>query len=268
MGSAAVLSDVHGNLTAFEAVVADVQSRGVDRVVNLGDFVGKGPRGHEVVELARRVCDVNVMGNWDDFLPGYYCTPEADAGTRFWGGQLTADDREWLGGLAFCVDLRVSGLLFRLFHASATSVHTRVRRDHSAQEFDQMFGPTEATMACCAPTGRLAADVVGYGDIHSPYVVSKPTADGPVKTLFNAGSVGNSIGDPTPSYVLIHGVLDGVEPAPWSLEFVRVPYDWESELAVARGVDMPNFAEYEQEIRNGIFRGIPTRYDGVNYHRL
>lgn len=41
----AVVSDVHGNLTAFEAVLADIDARGITRVVNLGDVVGKGPRG-------------------------------------------------------------------------------------------------------------------------------------------------------------------------------------------------------------------------------
>lgn len=266
MGSVAVVSDVHGNLTAFEAVVADIQRRGVDLVVNLGDFVGKGPRGHEVVQLAEQVCDVNVQGNWDDFLPGYYCTPEADAGTQFWGGQLSAADREWLGQLPFCADIWISGALCRLFHASASSVHTRVRRVHSDDEFESMFLPTPATSVVA--TGDQAADVVGYGDIHSPYLVSRPTADGVARSLFNAGSVGNNIGDPTPSYALLHGEVGSRELGSWSVEFVRVPYDWEAELEFARSVGMPMFAEYEQELRNGIFRGVPTRYDGVDYHRV
>ncbi len=41
----AVVSDVHGNVTAYEAVLADIDARGITRVVNLGDVVGKGPRG-------------------------------------------------------------------------------------------------------------------------------------------------------------------------------------------------------------------------------
>lgn len=266
MGSVAVVSDVHGNLTAFEAVVADIQNRGVDLVINLGDFVGKGPRGHEVVQLAQQVCDVNVQGNWDDFLPGYFGTDAADAGTRFWGEQLTPADCEWLGQLPFCADIWVSGALCRFFHASASSVHTRVRRQHSDGEFESMFMPTEATSAVA--TGDRVADVVGYGDIHSPYLVSGPTPDGMARTLFNSGSVGNNIGNPMPSYALIHGEVGSCEQASWSIEFVRVPYDWEAELAFARSVEMPMFAEYEQELRNGIFRGVPARYDGVNYHRV
>ena len=43
----AIISDVHGNVTALEAVLADIQARGITRVVNLGDVIGKGPRGSE-----------------------------------------------------------------------------------------------------------------------------------------------------------------------------------------------------------------------------
>ena len=45
----ALISDVHGNLTALEAVLADIDARGIGRILNLGDYVGKGPRDREVV---------------------------------------------------------------------------------------------------------------------------------------------------------------------------------------------------------------------------
>jgi predicted phosphodiesterase len=41
----ALISDVHGNLTALEAVLGDIDTRGIGRIFNLGDYVGKGPRG-------------------------------------------------------------------------------------------------------------------------------------------------------------------------------------------------------------------------------
>jgi len=50
----ALISDVHGNLTALEAVLADIGRRGIGRIFNLGDYVGKGPRGQAVVDLASR----------------------------------------------------------------------------------------------------------------------------------------------------------------------------------------------------------------------
>ncbi|GAB3811728.1 hypothetical protein GCM10028820_03450 [Tessaracoccus terricola] len=64
----ALISDVHGNLTALEAVLADIAARGITRVLNLGDTAGKGPRGEAAVRRCREVCEVNVRGNWDDFL--------------------------------------------------------------------------------------------------------------------------------------------------------------------------------------------------------
>ena len=60
----AVISDVHGNVTALEAVLADIEARGITRVLNLGDVVGKGPRGAEAIKRTRDTCEVTVRGNW------------------------------------------------------------------------------------------------------------------------------------------------------------------------------------------------------------
>ena len=49
--SAAFLSDVHGNLPALEAVLADIDARGIDEIYFLGDVLGKGPSVHEVLDL-------------------------------------------------------------------------------------------------------------------------------------------------------------------------------------------------------------------------
>lgn len=76
MDRVAVISDLHGNLTALQTVLADVDARGISRIVNLGDNVGKSPHGREVIALCQQLCEVNVRGNWDDFLPDK--GPEAD----------------------------------------------------------------------------------------------------------------------------------------------------------------------------------------------
>ena len=61
----AVVSDIHSNLEAFEAVLADMDQRGVDRVMCLGDIVGYGPNPYECMDLAADRCDVFVCGNHD-----------------------------------------------------------------------------------------------------------------------------------------------------------------------------------------------------------
>jgi diadenosine tetraphosphatase ApaH/serine/threonine PP2A family protein phosphatase len=61
----ALLSDVHGNLPAFRAVLADIEREGVDTRWCLGDLVGYGAQPDECVALARESCDVCLIGNHD-----------------------------------------------------------------------------------------------------------------------------------------------------------------------------------------------------------
>jgi predicted phosphodiesterase len=66
----ALLSDVHGNLPAFEAVLADVDAVGVEEVWCLGDLVGYGAEPDGCVELARERCDLCLAGNHDLVVTG------------------------------------------------------------------------------------------------------------------------------------------------------------------------------------------------------
>ena len=65
---AAFLSDVHGNLPALEAVLADLSHRGITEVYFLGDVLGKGPAVGEVISLLRARCTGAVYGNWDKLV--------------------------------------------------------------------------------------------------------------------------------------------------------------------------------------------------------
>lgn len=238
----AVISDVHGNLGALEAVLADVAARGITRVINLGDDAGKGPRGSAVVDRLREVCEADVRGNWDDFLR---TIGDGDPDEMvWWRDELRPEQVAWLGSKPLSHDLLLSGRRVRLFHASATSVHTRVHFHHTPEEFAGMFASTDLTGPGPEPT------VVGYGDVHDAYL---EVHDG--RTLFNTGSVGNPLDDPTPVYVVLEGAPDSPEPAPFGIQHVRVPYDVEGELAVAREVGMPRYAEWEQELRTAVYRG-------------
>ena len=66
----ALLSDVHGNLPAFEAVIADIDAEGVDEIWCLGDLVGYGAEPDACVELARERCDLCLAGNHDLVVTG------------------------------------------------------------------------------------------------------------------------------------------------------------------------------------------------------
>ncbi len=259
----ALVSDVHGNLTAYEAVLADIAARGITRVINLGDVVGKGPRGSACTALTRERCEATVRGNWEVFIVGDgEIRGEAHA---WWRAELTEEDKQWLFAVPGSVDLELSGRRVRLLHASPIDEFTRVHRDHSEEQFAMMFEPTPFT-------GDVPrADVVVYGDIHEPYLRSG--TDG---LLVNAGSVGNQLDDSMPSYVILEGSVGadgaagavagggsatdgprGGAAAPFGVQFVRVPYDVEAEIAATRDLDMPpaETEAYAVELRTGVYRG-------------
>jgi diadenosine tetraphosphatase ApaH/serine/threonine PP2A family protein phosphatase len=195
-----------------------------------------------VVDRCEKVCEVNIRGNWDDHLPVW--DDETSVEMLWWRDELRQDQRDWLRNLPLSHDLLISGRQIRLFHASATSPHVRVRTSHTREEFEGMFANTEMT-----GNGEVPS-IVGYGDIHATYVEVKSG-----RTLFNVGSVGNPLDEPVPSYVILEGVLDEPEPAPFGLQIVRVPYDVEAEIAAATSLGMPALEPYARELRTAVYRG-------------
>lgn len=60
-----IISDVHGNLEALQAVLADIDSKGVDKIISLGDIIGYGPDPVACVDLVEKRCEWSLMGNHD-----------------------------------------------------------------------------------------------------------------------------------------------------------------------------------------------------------
>ena len=246
----AVISDLHGNLTALQAVLADIDARGIERVLNLGDLIGKGPRGSECIAVTRQRCAVTVRGNWDAFVSdlGIDVGPEVD-----WVRERLSDaDLAWLAALPNAYDFWMSGRRVRLFHASQASEFHRVHMRHSEEEFRAMFTNTAFTGGFLGTDAT--PDVVGYGDIHSTYLEADEGL-----LLFNAGSAGNHLDAPSAPYVVLEGDLDSPDEGALSVSFVRVPYDIEAEIAAARDLGMPDVDVYAVELRDGIYRGRQNR---------
>ncbi len=65
-----ILSDIHGNLAALEAVMRDLERQRVDRVVNLGDVVFRGPNPEECVRAVREMGAPVLLGNTEEWLTG------------------------------------------------------------------------------------------------------------------------------------------------------------------------------------------------------
>ncbi len=101
---AAVISDIHGNLPALEAVLADVRRAGIDVVWCLGDLVGYGAQPNECVALAAEACDVCLVGNHDlvvlDRLDIATFSPNAAVAARWTRSELGEDARGFLNGLS------------------------------------------------------------------------------------------------------------------------------------------------------------------------
>jgi diadenosine tetraphosphatase ApaH/serine/threonine PP2A family protein phosphatase len=114
----ALISDVHGNLPAFEAVLADVDGSGADRIWCLGDLVGYGAQPDGCVELARERCDVCLAGNHDLVVTGDIdiadFSSSAAAAARWTRENIGAEALEFLRGL----EPAAPGGEIGLYHAS------------------------------------------------------------------------------------------------------------------------------------------------------
>ena len=105
-----IVSDVHSNLEAFQAVIADAETHGgFDEIWSLGDLVGYGPDPSECVELLRSYTHSAVAGNHDLAATGMLSldrfNPYAAAANRWTAAQLTREQRDYIGGLPLTLEI-------------------------------------------------------------------------------------------------------------------------------------------------------------------
>lgn len=241
MEKIAVISDIHGNIPALEAVINDIKDRGITTTYCLGDLVGKGPHPDAAVDTCREFCEKTVKGNWDDFI----CR-ETDHPVFLWHQERLGRERlEYLGALPNTIDFLMSGRKARLYHASHKSLYHRVHMNDPAEKQLEMFSNTELTGYDFQP------NVVGYGDIHNAFIKYYKE-----KILFNTGSVGNPLELTLASYAVLEGDYGSSEPSPFSINIVRIPYDIELAIKQAEQEKMPELDLYAEELRTGVYRRI------------
>jgi len=218
----ALISDIHANLPALEAVLADIAARDVLATWHLGDLVGYGPWPNETVELIRQREIAGVAGNYDSTVATDYkhcgCRYEdarqealSHESYEWTRAHVTATTKRFLGALPFRLDVRpagghLSGPQLILVHGTPT-LNTVYWTEDRPDDFCR-------TMARHA--GARPGDVLAFGHTHVPW---QREVDG--IRFVNTGSVGRpKDGDPRAGYALL--ALAGES---WRVEWPRVEYD-------------------------------------------
>jgi predicted phosphodiesterase len=254
----ALISDIHANLPAFQAVYADITRRtDVGAVYHLGDLVGYAPWPNEVVGLIAATGMTGVAGNYDSTVGVDYkhcgCRYEDPRQEELshlsyaWTRQhVSPKTKAFLAGLPFRIDLLPNG-----GHAAGP----RVILVHGTPTLNTVYWGEDRSDDFClkmaSQAGAKAGDVLAFGHTHLPW----HREVGGIHFV-NTGSVGRpKDGDWRAGYVLLDVGRGAVD-----VEFVRVEYDVESAIRGIQESELPvDFAEF---LRTGgqptlVSRGLP-----------
>jgi len=206
----ALFSDIHGNVPALEAVLADIETRGIHEVYCLGDLVGYGPDPAGVIHLIRGLGIPTIRGNYDDGIGNrrgecgcYYATDEAKSdGARsyaFTDAALDDRDHAWLAALPDDIRFEHEGARILLAHGSPRKINEYLLPDR-----------TDTQLARLAV--EAGADLVCVGHIHIPYHRAMVAAGEGTIHYVSTGSVGKpKDGDPRAGWVeLVLGTAEEV----------------------------------------------------------
>ena len=261
MDKIAIISDVHGNITALETVIKDIESRGINKIYCLGDSVLKSCNSAAVIDLLRKKCEVILKGNCDEAIS----RPDIPKG-RFWTRDQIGDERaNFICHLPVCHEFYMSGHLVRLFHSSPfgldymyNPMFSNKDTIYSATEINDPLELFENTDFIGKSPNDPIPDIVGYGHIHTPNIFRVKN-----KTIFNTGSVGapiemlnDNINDETnrfstvSSYIILEGYLNSKNLNVINLSLVRVPYDIEKEISLIKASSFPVKEKLINELRS------------------
>jgi putative phosphoesterase len=237
----AIVSDIHGNLTAFDAVVADLKRVGTDSVVHGGDLVGGGSSPAEVIDRVRDLGWPGVYGNADEMLwaPGRVTetlrAPHLQRVRDLLMAYTIPATLEAIGNgrLAWLrsLPLRWTGEDVTVVHAGPDDAWRSPFANASDDELERTFG-------------SLGSRYVVYGHIHQPYVRRLSSS-----IVANSGSVSLSFdGDPRAAYALVDDDR---------IEIRRVSYDIEEEIRKLAKSRDPFAGSNAETLRTGRYVPLP-----------
>jgi putative phosphoesterase len=223
----AIISDIHGNLVALDAILADARAEDVDQFVCLGDVAGNGPQPHEVIQRVRELGCPVIRGNTDEwFLVEQTYDLNSEKERRLmemvrWGAaQISSADVEFMRTFQPRVDIALendTSILF--FHGSPQS------------NTDVILGTTPET-DLARLIGNFRATVMAGGHTHTQMLRRFKEM-----MIINPGSVGMPIERTGLSEYALVESRDGR----LSVEFKRVPFNVNALVRLARESGMPQF---------------------------
>jgi predicted phosphodiesterase len=234
----AIISDIHGNRTAFEAVLADLRQTSPDMILHGGDLADAGSSPVEIVDRIRDLGLQGVVGNTDEMLsmpetltefakqsPKVQPLLAAIEEMATWTREALGDDRlAWLRSLP---RIQIHGPM-ALVHASPESPWRAPMPEATDAEMESVYGPLRQPIAI-------------YAHIHRSFIRKVSGM-----MVANTGSVSLSYdGDRRASYLL----LDGSRP-----EIRRVDYDLDSELRALSNCGMPHADWVAKILHSGYFQ--------------
>jgi predicted phosphodiesterase len=216
----AVISDIHGNCVALDAVLADIRERPVDQMICLGDAIQGGAQPAETVARLRALACPVVMGNADALLltgvkTGAKPITERQMAVRAWSlSQLSAQDCDFIKSFQPTITLELGpGWRLLCFHGSPSSFDDVILPETPDDEVLRLLQPQPGQALTGGHTHRQQVRSLGAalffnpGSIGLPYI--PPWPDG-VTTI-----------DPWAEYAIVSAQDEGR----LGLEFRRVPYD-------------------------------------------
>jgi predicted phosphodiesterase len=222
MGKRAILSDIHGNLEALNAVLKDIESQGIEDIYCLGDVIGYGPNPRECIDVCRRF-KLTLLGNHDN---GALFDPEGfSSGAEkaiFWTRSQLENQREsgaeerW-NFLARLPRTHREGDIMFVHGSPRSPLNEYVFPEdiYNQRKIERIFGFIQKY--CFQGHTHVPGVFTENFRFYSPSEISNRYTLGDQKLMINVGSVGQPRdSDPRCSYV----ILDGNE-----IEFRRVDYN-------------------------------------------
>lgn len=234
----AVVSDIHGNLPALEAVVAHFKQSGVDRVINLGDSLSGPLLPLETAQYLMAQDWFHLAGNHDRQILAYGTEDCGDLDELAYS-QVTAKELAWLKSLVHKADLETDILLCHGTPASDLAYFLETVEVHGArmatrQEVDARLGTTHAKLILCGHTHKPRAIRASSGQlVVNPGSVGLPAYDDgtPYFHVIETGS-------PDAHYAIVER-MDGC----WVASLIAVPYDYAPMVKLANARGYPDWAQ-------------------------